>query len=84
MLTGSNDYKVKFWDFNGMDQSLEAFRTIEPHEGYQVKDVRWSATGDCFLVATSSTQAKLYDRDGFAISAFAKGDSYLMDMKNTK
>ena len=75
---------VKFWDFNGMDQSLSSFRYIEPLNGYQVKDLQWSNTGECFLVATAACMPKLYDRDGFQLSEFAKGDMYLMDMKNTK
>lgn len=36
LLSGSYDYKVKFWDFAGMNQNFRSFRTIEPVESNQV------------------------------------------------
>lgn len=65
MLSGGYDYKVRFWDFNGMDQGLHSFREVEPWDGYQVKDVHFSNSGDLFLVATGANRAKIYNRDGF-------------------
>lgn len=84
LLTGSSDYAVKFWDFQGMDSGLRSFRHIEPTEGCQIRDLTWSISGDSFLVATTSAQPKLYDREGQVIQEFAKGDQYLSDMRNTK
>lgn len=32
LVTGGYDYEVRFWDFAGMDSSLQSFRTIHPCE----------------------------------------------------
>lgn len=84
LLTGSADYTVRFWDFQGMDSSLRHFRSIEPAEGCLVRDLAWSVSGDSFLVATTSAQARLYDREGELLHEYVKGDQYLSDMRNTK
>ena len=34
LVTGSYDYTVKFWDFQGMSTTLNAFRTITPFDRY--------------------------------------------------
>ncbi|KAL1922023.1 uncharacterized protein VTP21DRAFT_10665 [Calcarisporiella thermophila] len=83
LLTGGYDYEVKFWDFAGMDRSFKPFRSIEPSEGNQVRDLQYSITGDQFLVVTTSARAKLYDRNGFQLAEFSKGDPYIRDMRNT-
>ena len=84
LLTGSIDYDVKFWDFAGMDSSFRSFRQVTPHDGHPVEQLRYSITGDSFLVATGEHCAKLYDRDGHALGEYSKGDMYIMDMKHTK
>lgn len=33
LVTGGYDYDIKFWDFAGMDSSLQSFRNIRPCEG---------------------------------------------------
>ena len=38
LVTGSLDYEVRFWDFAGMDASLQSFRTLRPCE-------RWAMVG---------------------------------------
>ena len=67
LLTGGNDYQMKFWDFPGMTQTLEPFRYLEPQEGHQIRSLSYSASGDNILVCTGSSQPLLYDRDGFLI-----------------
>lgn len=32
LVTGGYDFDVKFWDFAGMDQALQAFRSLQPCE----------------------------------------------------
>ena len=32
LVTGGYDYDVRFWDFAGMDQALQAFRSLQPCE----------------------------------------------------
>jgi WD repeat-containing protein 70 len=36
MASGSMDYEVKFWDFQGMDNTCQSFRTMTPCEKYGV------------------------------------------------
>ncbi len=73
LLSGGLDYDIKFWDFAGMDSTFRSFRQVTPHDGHPVEQVRWSVTGDCFLVATGEHCAKLYDRDGHAQGEYQKG-----------
>lgn len=83
-LAGSYDYTVKLFDFGGMSKEMRPFRSFEPHEGYPIKAVSWSPTGDCFLVVDGSCQPKLYDRDGKELGEFVRGDMYIRDLRNTK
>nr|XP_043610651.1 WD repeat-containing protein 70 [Erigeron canadensis] len=84
VLSGSYDYTVRMYDFQGMNARLESFRQIEPSEGHQVRSLSWSPTADRFLCVTGSAQAKIYDRDGLTLGEFVKGDMYIRDLKNTK
>ncbi|RKP12191.1 WD40-repeat-containing domain protein, partial [Piptocephalis cylindrospora] len=84
LATGGFDYKVKCWDFGGMDSRLRPFRTFEPRDGHQVRDLAYSGTGDRLLVAPNGNQAKIYDRDGKELFECVRGDMYLRDMRHTK
>lgn len=84
VLSGSYDYTVRMFDFQGMNARLESFRQLEPSEGHQVRSLSWSPTADRFLCVTGSAQAKIYDRDGLTLGEFVKGDMYIRDLKNTK
>ncbi|KZV21510.1 WD repeat-containing protein 70 [Dorcoceras hygrometricum] len=84
VLSGSYDYTVKMYDFQGMNARLQSFRQIEPFEGHQIRGLSWSPTSDRFLCVTGSAQAKIYDRDGLTLGEFVKGDMYIRDLKNTK
>ncbi|KAI4350301.1 hypothetical protein L6164_004769 [Bauhinia variegata] len=84
VLSGSYDYTVRMYDFQGMNSRLESFRQLEPFEGHQVRNLSWSPTADRFLCVTGSAQAKIYDRDGLTLGEFVKGDMYIRDLKNTK
>lgn len=84
VLSGSYDYTVRMYDFQGMNARLESFRQIEPSEGHQVRSLSWSPSADRFLCVTGSAQAKIYDRDGLTLGEFVKGDMYIRDLKNTK
>jgi hypothetical protein len=65
MISGSYDYFVKFWHFGGMNAAFNSFRQIEPASGYQVVGLDYNYNGEFFVVATTSAQAKIYDREGF-------------------
>ncbi|XP_047315878.1 WD repeat-containing protein 70-like [Impatiens glandulifera] len=84
VITGSYDYSVRMFDFQGMNARLQSFRQLEPSEGHQVRTLSWSPTADRFLCVTGSAQAKIYDRDGLTLGEFVKGDMYIRDLKNTK
>ncbi|XP_027350623.1 WD repeat-containing protein 70 isoform X2 [Abrus precatorius] len=84
VLSGSYDYTVHMYDFQGMNARLQSFRQLEPFEGHQVRNLSWSPTADRFLCVTGSAQAKIYDRDGLTLGEFVKGDMYIRDLKNTK
>uniref|UniRef100_A0A7N6BGW7 WD repeat-containing protein 70 n=1 Tax=Anabas testudineus TaxID=64144 RepID=A0A7N6BGW7_ANATE len=84
LVTGGYDYDVRFWDFAGMDQSLQAFRSLQPCECHQIKSLQYSITGDVILVVSGNAQAKVLDRDGFNVMECVKGDQYIVDMANTK
>ncbi|KAI0082227.1 transcription factor [Panus rudis PR-1116 ss-1] len=83
VLSGSHDYDCKLWDFGGMDWRCKPFKTWEPAGTYYVHDLKYSNDGHQFLVASGTTQAKLYDRDGEELATYIKGDPYIRDMKNT-
>uniref|UniRef100_A0A8D2ZKN4 WD repeat-containing protein 70 n=1 Tax=Scophthalmus maximus TaxID=52904 RepID=A0A8D2ZKN4_SCOMX len=84
LVTGGYDYDVRFWDFAGMDQALQAFRSLQPCECHQIKSLQYSVTGDAILVISGNAQAKVLDRDGFNVMECVKGDQYIVDMANTK
>ncbi|XP_022131253.1 WD repeat-containing protein 70 [Momordica charantia] len=84
VLSGSYDYTVRMYDFQGMNSRLQSFRQLEPFEGHQIRNLSWSPTADRFLCVTGSAQAKIYDRDGLTLGEFMKGDMYIRDLKNTK
>lgn len=88
-ISGSHDHSLRLWDFNGMDDTTrQSFRQLEaPCDDYAVKDLAFGhlkGTLDKVLVVPASSQAKVYDRDGRQLVQFAKGDSYLTDMRHTK
>eukprot|EP00903_Cladosiphon_okamuranus_P014177 g13174.t1 len=84
VATGSNDYKVKLFDFGGMDKRHLPFREIEPEEGNVVVSISYSGTGHAFLACTAGSQPKVYDRDGNQLAHFVRGDPYLKNMASTK
>ena len=84
LVSGGFDYDVRYWDFQGMDQAREPFRSFCPAEGYPINCVEYSCTGDKVLIVSGSQQAKVYDRDGIELFECVRGDMYLHDMAKTK
>ncbi|GBM50678.1 WD repeat-containing protein 70 [Araneus ventricosus] len=84
LISGGYDFDVKFWDFAGMDVSLQSFRCLRPCESHQIKNIEYSITGDAILIVSGNSQAKVLDRDGFELSECPKGDQYIADMAKTK
>lgn len=59
VLSGSYDYSVRMYDFQGMNSRLQSFRQLEPFEGHQVRNLSWSPSADRFLCVSGSAQAKV-------------------------
>jgi WD40 repeat protein len=84
MLSGSNDYNVRMWDFQGMNKSMNSFRIIEPYEGQPINALSYNPEASEYLVCTMGAQAKIYDRDGRDVLQTVKGDMYLSDLTHTR
>jgi len=86
MVTGSMDGSIKYYDFNGMAEDKNAFRSLDPVEGHMVQALSFSTTGGILLAVCSDAHARIYDRDGSAkpIQSTVKGDMYVRDMTHTK
>lgn len=82
--TGSLDYEVRFWDFVGMNSSLQSFRSLYPCGNHPIKALAYSSTGDAVLIISGMSQAKVLDRDGHEKLECVKGDQYISDMARTK
>ena len=50
MVSGGLDYKLRFWDFHGMNKSINSFRLVEPIEGHPIISLSFSSTGADTLV----------------------------------
>jgi len=83
ILSGSYDETVKFWDFGGMNEKLESFRSITPSEGYPVRSIAYNHSGSMFLCCTTSHKPVIYDRDGRLLHEFKSGDMYIHDLNHT-
>ncbi|KAJ1448096.1 WD40-repeat-containing domain protein [Pelagophyceae sp. CCMP2097] len=84
VLTGSVDYKVRLYDFGGMDKHHRSFREIEPEDGHPVVALSFSpGSGDRFLCCTGSAQPQVFTREGVSLLKFNRGDPYVTDMART-
>lgn len=72
VLSGSYDYSVRMYDFQGMNARLQSFRQFEPFEGHQVRSLSWSPTAGQFLCVTGSAQAKVLHWMIFSCTYFLK------------
>lgn len=86
MVSGGMDGVVKFFDFGGMSEEKNFFRTVEPVSGHMVQAISFDPTGSCLLVVCSDVHARIYDRDGTSkpINMTVNGDMYVRDMQHTK
>ena len=86
LATSSSDGTVKIWDFNSLRSTPSPNHIIDcGNEGeFPVVSVSWSASGGFLLVCSTDCQAKILSRNGENEIACVKGDSYLVDIRNTK
>lgn len=83
LVTGGYDCNIGYYDFCGMDATLQPFRYVNPDEAHKIKTLRFSNCSQWLLCATSSNMATLLDRNGSKIRNYTDGDPYLRDLKNT-
>ena len=84
ILSGALDYKVRLWDFGGMDRSHTSFREFEPTAGYPVVALSFSPSGDRFLACNNTLQPAIFNKEGAEEVRFVRGDMYLADSAHTK
>lgn len=84
MITGSYDYKMRFWDFAGMNVNMNSFRIVEVCQGQPVRSVSFNSDSQNILAVVQGSQAFLLTKEGKKINQTVKGDMYLMDMSKTK
>ena len=84
MACGSSDGVVRLYDFAGMKNDFQPFRTITVREGYPMHAIDWSPTGDMFVAASGNWQPTVHSHDGTELGEFDKGDMYIRDLRNTK
>eukprot|EP00898_Chlorokybus_atmophyticus_P000228 jgi/Chlat1/1205/Chrsp115S00742 len=84
VLTGSHDYMVRMFDFQGMNQNLRSFRQLEPFEAHPITALSFSPSGDLFMATSGAAKFKIFDRDGLMVGETVRGDMYLRDAKHTK
>jgi WD40 repeat protein len=70
VVTGSNDYSLRLWDFNGMKRDCRSFRELSPMGDYPIHSINYSPTGDAFFVVAGSPRPKVFDRDGRELVRF--------------
>ncbi|EGR27210.1 WD repeat protein [Ichthyophthirius multifiliis] len=84
LASGSNDYFVRLWDFNGMNQNMNSFSMSEPLEGHPIKALSFNSNSQNLLVVGGGSQICLMNRNGKRGNESIKGDMYLTDMAKTK
>ncbi|OLQ03658.1 Gastrulation defective protein 1-like [Symbiodinium microadriaticum] len=86
MIAGSMDGMFKFFDFHGMSEAKESFRSLEPVEGKMAQSISFSTTGGQVLMVNADIHARIYDRDGSTkpIQQTVQGDMYVRQMEHTK
>jgi WD repeat-containing protein 70 len=83
-VVGSSDNHLRFYDVGGMRKNrLESFLDVVPEDGHLLQSVAFSPSGDRLLVATSSVQPTVFDRDGHVVVQFCRGDMYVTDPAKT-
>ncbi|KAG6403119.1 hypothetical protein SASPL_135336 [Salvia splendens] len=58
VLSGSYDYTVRMYDFQGMNSYLQSFRQLEPFEGHQIRGLSWIPIADRFMCVTGSPRLR--------------------------
>eukprot|EP00934_Nitzschia_sp_Nitz4_P006183 Nitzschia sp. Nitz4//scaffold61_size107673//4994//7225//NITZ4_004219-RA/size107673-processed-gene-0.149-mRNA-1//1//CDS//3329555662//6173//frame0 len=80
----SMDSSLRLYDFGGFNaDNPTPFTNVYVQEGYPIRSIAYSPTGDRFLVATASSQPRVMNRDGEEVLEFVRGDMYVRDPQQT-
>ncbi|KAK3244161.1 hypothetical protein CYMTET_46216 [Cymbomonas tetramitiformis] len=61
VISGSEDYGLRMYDFQGMKRDLRSFRELaEPCGGHVLNAVSFSPSGELFIVVSGSPQPKVH------------------------
>ena len=74
MVTGSNDYHVKFWNFGAMSTHIQHFRVLDPVPFHVINRLSFSHDQKEILVIAGSAQPVIISREGSEVVEFIKGD----------
>ncbi|KAG7372701.1 FHA domain containing protein [Nitzschia inconspicua] len=81
---GSMDSSLKLYDFAGFNPvDPIPFQNVIIEDGYPIRNIAYSSTGDRLLIATGSAQPYVVDRDGHELLKFVRGDVYVTDPSKT-
>ena len=84
LVTGSNDYIMRLWDFQGMNKNMYSFRVVEPIPNHPITSLSFSSNNSEILVIAGNSQPKILNREGKELAECIKGDMYIKDMTKTK
>ena len=81
---GSMDSSLKLYDFAGLSPlDPTPFSNAYVQEGYPIRSMAYSPTGDRLIVATGSAQPRMLDREGQELLQWVRGDVYVTDPAKT-
>jgi WD repeat-containing protein 70 len=81
---GSMDSSLKLYDFAGFNpMDPVPFQNVIIEDGYPIRSMAYSSSGERLLIATGSAQPYVVDRDGQEIIKFVRGDVYVTDPSRT-
>ena len=84
LITGSNDYKISFYDLQSMTKSLKPFRTLQPMNQQIITSLDFDCSGKNILTCSDGSKPKILTKDGKEVIEFIKGDMYIRDLLYTK
>lgn len=81
---GGMDSSLRLYDFGGYNASQPTpFANNYVQEGYPIRSLSYSPSGDRCVAATGSSQPYLLNREGEEVLQFVRGDVYVTDPQKT-
>ena len=83
LALGTKGGCVALYDFSAMTSALRPLREIEACCEQRLQALSWSRDGQALLACPATTRAKLLDGQGTTLGETARGDMYILDMRQT-